>query len=162
MSIVVLKEVFIATGKLDRYFEGAVPVNLWRAYNKKQASLGVQQNNSIFNFVEEETVLSNGRPRPADIAIEQRSDGARWVSVKNRPRGVSTFDKPGCPSGKDWDYFRIPEGTVLPVGLAIVRDEFNPRFDATHYTIAPAYDMPLEQFKGLLLQLVKHVIKEAA
>ncbi len=54
------------------------------------------------------------------------------------------------------------KGAVLPVGLAIVRDEFNSNFEATHYTIAPAYDMPLEQFKGLLVQLLKHVIKEAA
>lgn len=162
MSVTVLKEVLITAGKLDRYFEGVVPLNLWRACNRKRASSQAQKTGNIFDFVEEETILSNGRPRPADITIETRIGGAKWVSVKNRPRGVSTFDKPGCPKGKDWEYFRIPQGTVLPMGLAIVRDEFNSSFEATHYTIAPAYDMPLEQFKGLLVQLLKHVIKEAA
>jgi hypothetical protein len=51
---------------------------------------------------------------------------------------------------------------VLPNGLAIVKDNFNPRLGATHYTIAPAHDMPLEQFKMLLNQLAMNAIKEAA
>lgn len=54
-----------------------------------------------------------------------------------------------------------PKGTVLPVGLAIVKDRFNDRVGATHYTIAPAYDMPLSQFKNLLNQLAVKVVKEA-
>ena len=153
MSITLLKDVLIARGEIDRYFAGAVPVNLWRAL--KRASPG-----SIFDFVEQAFFLSNGRPRASDIAIEDRQ-GVRWVTVANRPRGVSTFDKPGVPPGKDWDYFRIPAGTILPDGLAIVRDELNTRYGATHYTIAPAHDMPLHLFRHLLEQLAKNAIKEA-
>jgi hypothetical protein len=101
-----------------------------------------------------------GRPRPADIRIEERGN-VKWVFVNQRPRGVSTFDKPGVPPGKDWSYYRIPAGTALPFGLAIVRDEHNPRFDATHYTIAPAFDMPLARFKSLLNELAANAVKEA-
>lgn len=50
---------------------------------------------------------------------------------------------------------------MLPQGLAIVKDEYNTQFDATHYTIAPAFDMPLSQFKAKLQQLAKLLIKEA-
>ena len=153
MSVTVLKDVLIAKGKIDRYFEGAVPVNLWRALNRKSGL-------SAFDFVEKAFVLSNGRPRPADITIESRN-GNKWVCVNQRPRGLSTFDKQGLPKGKDWEYFKIPQGTVLPEGLAIVKDEYNTRFDATHYTIAPAYDMPLAQFKSKLQQLANSLIKEA-
>jgi hypothetical protein len=153
MSITILKDVLIEKDKLDRYFEGSVPVTLWRALNKKA-------NQGVFEFVEKGFTLSNGRPRPADIKIESRS-GAKWVCVKDRPRGVSTFDKKGVPKGKHWQYYRIPKGTALPEGLAIVMDEYNTRFEATHYTIAPAFDMPLAQFKGKLEQLAKLLIKEA-
>lgn len=55
----------------------------------------------------------------------------------------------------------IPEGTLLPEGLAIVKDQYNSRFKSTHYTIAPAYDMPLSQFKSKLNTLANSLIKEA-
>jgi hypothetical protein len=104
--------------------------------------------------------MSNGRPRPADISIDT-VDNEKWVRVKERPRGLSTFDKPGIPAGKDWEYYRIPKGTNLPHGLVLVKDEYNVKFGATHYTIAPAFDMPLSDFKMLLKQLAQQLIKEA-
>lgn len=143
--MVLLRDVLIARNQLDSYFEGHVPVTLWRAIRKSSSA-------AVFDFVEEAHVLSNGRPRPADITIEMR-DGEKWVSVKDRPRGVSTFDQSGLPRGNGWNYVCIPRGTILPEGLAIVRDQFNHTFGATHYTIAPAHDMPLTRFKALLQQL---------
>ncbi|QFT53835.1 hypothetical protein [Microbulbifer sp. THAF38] len=153
MSIKVLKEILIAKGKADSYSDGQTPIDLWRALNKKS-------DQGVFDFIEKGFILSNGRPRPADITIEYR-DGTEWVCIKDRPRGLSTFDKPGLPKGKNWEYYKIPAGTVLPEGIAIVKDEYNTRFEATHYTIAPAYDMPLNQFKNKLKILEKSLIKEA-
>ena len=95
MKVTVLKEVLISKGQVDRYFEGLTPIQLWRALN-------VRRNDHPFEFVEEPFVLSNGRPRPADITIETVS-GSKWVRVAERPRGISTFDKPGVPRGKDWE-----------------------------------------------------------
>ncbi|WP_259346360.1 Tse2 family ADP-ribosyltransferase toxin [Vibrio diabolicus] len=46
--------------------------------------------------------------------------------------------------------------------MAIVKDQYNPRFGAYHYTIAPAYDMPLSKFKLLLSKLAKLAVREAA
>lgn len=154
MSRTVLKDVYLSKGQIDRYFEGSVPVHLWRALNAKKGG-------ALFDFIEQPTTLSNGRMRAPDITIVTRG-AQRWVSVQSAPRGVSTFDKPGVPAGPDWSYYRISAGTRLPDGLAIVRDAYNDRFDATHYTIAPAFDMPLEQFKLLLIQLAKNAVKEAA
>ncbi len=159
MSTLILKDVLISAGKLASYFDGQVPVDLWRALNTRQRKSTSAAD--AFVFVEEPYMMSNGQVRKADIAIEMRN-GVQWVSVQNRPRGLSTFDKPGLPRGKDWVYFKIAADTILPAGLAIVRDTFNDQFDATHYTIAPAYDMPLSQFKVLLAELAKNLIKEAA
>ncbi|WP_445936756.1 Tse2 family ADP-ribosyltransferase toxin [Pseudoalteromonas sp. N1230-9] len=53
-------------------------------------------------------------------------------------------------------------GTPLPKGLAIIKDNYNSRLGAYHYTIAPAYNMPLTVFKLLLNQLAKSVVKEVA
>ncbi len=41
MRVTLLKDVLIEKNKLDRFFDGYVPVDLWRAVNKKS-------NNSIY------------------------------------------------------------------------------------------------------------------
>jgi len=82
--------------------------------------------------------------------------------VNGRKGGLSAFNALGAPPGDGWNDYRIPAGTVLPAGLCVVRDEFNPRYNATHHTIAPACDMPLAMFKKLLVELAASVIKEAA
>lgn len=150
MAITVLKDVMIEAGALDRYFEGKVPVDLWRAYN-------VANNQSPFDFVQAPFVLSNGRPRPADITIDE-VNGLKWVYVRERPRGLSLFDKEGLPPGKDWRYLRIPQGTQLPEGLTLIRDERNERWGATHYTLAPAQDMLLSRFLELLARLAHELL----
>ena len=96
MAITVLKDVFISAGELERYYDGVVPVNLWRGMN-------IKKNSALFDLIETPFKLSNGRFRKADITIE---DG--WVKVKHWPRGISTFDKPGVPTGKDWAHYKIP------------------------------------------------------
>ncbi len=66
MEVTVLKDLLIQAGQTDTFYEGRVPVNLWRALNRRA-------NASLFDFVEESFVLSNGRPRPADIRIFDRA-----------------------------------------------------------------------------------------
>jgi hypothetical protein len=154
MTITVLKDLLVGKNQIDKIFEKSAPVNLWRALN-------VNTSKHPFDFVEQPFILSNGRPRQADITIEVFR-GQEWVRIKERPRGLSTFDRPGIASGKNWQYYKIPKGTRLPYGLAIVRDEYNTYFDANHYTIAPAFDMPLVRFKLLLNQLAEALVKEAA
>jgi hypothetical protein len=149
MEKTVLKDVFITLGELERYYEGTVPVNLWRGLN-------IKRNAGLFDLIEKPFKMSNGRIRKADISIEKE-----WVRVKHWPRGISTFDKPGVPSGNGWIHYKIQAGTKLPQGLAIVQDSYNETFQATHYTIAPAYDMLLATFKYLLSQLARNAIKEA-
>ena len=148
----VLKDIYIEAGQLDRFFEGVVPVDLYRAKRR--------EGRSAFDFVEEAFVLSNGRPRPADITIRLVGD-VKWVFIQDRPRGISTFDKSGVPPGKAWEYYLIPAGAELPEGLAITKDEYNNHFGATHYTIAPAHDMPLERFKFLLSVFSRSLVREA-
>lgn len=149
----ILKDVLISAGDIDKYYENS-PVNLWRAKR-------VNDSGSLFGLVEEDKVLSNGKVRPADITIMQKG-GEPWVSCRPSPRGISTFDKPNVFKGNSWEYYKIPQGTKLPSGLAIVKDRFNSRMGATHYTLAPAYDMPLVQFKRLLNQLATLVKRDVA
>lgn len=145
-----LKDILLARGELERYYDGEVPLNLWRALN-------VRRSERLFDLVESPFKMSNGRVRRPDITIERD-----WVRVRSVPRGASTFDRAGVPGGKDWAYYRIPKGTILPPGLAIVKDSYNEQMQATHYTIAPAYDMPLAVFKRLLNQLAMSALRESA
>ena len=112
-------------------------------------------------MVEKDKVLSNGQVRPSDITITTKN-GIEWVSCRPSPRGISTFDKPNVFKGNSWEYYKIPQGTKLPSGLAIVKDKYNSRMGATHYTLAPAHDMPLSQFKSLLDQLAVMVERNVA
>jgi hypothetical protein len=144
-----LKDILIEAGDIDRYFGDSVPIDLWRA--RKTAA-----RTQLFDLVEEEAPRLRGAPRKPDITIE-----GNWVRVRRAPRGISTFDRPNIFKGS-WTYYKIPAGTVLPAGLAIVRDHYNPAFDATHYTIAPAHDMPLPHFKMLLASLAQLLDKEVA
>ncbi len=143
-----LKDILIELGSIERYFGNHVPVNLWRA---KKIGVPIQE---LFALVEEEVVRSRGAPRQPDITIE-----SNWVRVRNQPRGISTFDRPDTFKGK-WEYFKIPVGTVLPEGLAIVKDNYNKAFGATHYTIAPDRDMPLALFKHKLSELINFIVLE--
>jgi len=56
------------------------------------------------------------------------------------------------------EYILIPEGFDLGEKLVIVKDTLNIRYNATHYTIAPAWDMmPLEEFKMALRDLANRL-----
>lgn len=149
-----LKEIFIDAGEIDKFFDDKVPVNLWRAKN-------LNKRDSIFSMIEQKIVRKNGKVRPADITIFKKND-VEWVSVKDKPRGISTFNKPNVFKRGRWEYYKIPIGTDIPNGLAIVEDGFNIALGAKHYTIAPAFDMPLGQFKQLLNTLAQALIKETA
>ncbi|WP_374693727.1 hypothetical protein [Microbulbifer sp. TB1203] len=47
-------------------------------------------------------------------------------------------------------------GTEIPNGLIITKDSYNKRFNATHYSISPNYDMPKFQFIQLLDALARN------
>ncbi|MEX0731197.1 MAG: hypothetical protein WED00_16365 [Aquisalimonadaceae bacterium] len=145
----VLKDILLESGEIERYFDGNVPIDLWRA--KKIKSSG-----PLFELVEREVARSRGAPRKPDITIENN-----WARIRDAPRGISTFDRPNIFKGH-WAYYKIPAGTILPIGLAIVKDHYNQSFGATHYTIAPAHDMPLSKFKVLLAELAQLLEKDVA
>jgi len=148
--MVTLEDVLIEAGEIDKFFGDKAPVNLWRARNLSKKGTG------LFDLVEEEQIR-NGNVRPPDVTIENGI-----VLVKNRPRGVSTFDKPDVfPRGK-WEYYKIPRDMKLPDGLVIVKDKYNKQLGATHYTIAPKHDMPIELFRSLLNQLAIQIQAGAA
>jgi hypothetical protein len=150
MKVTILKDVMISMNRMQDYFE-VVPITLWRATDTRHP------NRHPMDLIEQEYTLSNGKVRPADITIK---DG--WVRVSYAPRGLSVWDKPGVPKGKCWDYFRIPAGTTLPQGLAVVRDRKNEVYGATHYSLAPAWDMEIKSFRMLLRQLFMEMKKETA
>ena len=81
------------------------------------------------------------------------------VWIKANGGGVSLFDVLGAPN-KKWSYYRLPAGTPIPVGLVILKDNFNPKHNATHYTICPNWDMPLKNFLMLLDLLVPMLVSE--
>ena len=154
MSYTILKDLLISLGRLEDYIEGTVPVSIWRSHDTRKGG-------HPMDFVEKDFTLPDGRLRRADITIEPDATGAPWVRVKKLPAGLSTWDKPGVFKNKAWRYYKIPKGTLLPKGLVIVKDYYSERYGATHYTIAPAREMPLANFKQLLIGLFTQISREA-
>ncbi len=146
----ILEDVLLEAGEVDKFFGDTAPVNLWRARNLSKAAVG------LFDLVEEDEIR-NGNIRPADVTIEEGI-----VKIRNRPRGISTFDKPNIFIRGRWEYYKIPKGAKLPNGLVIVKDKYNKNLGATHYSIAPAHDMPIEHFRSLLNFLAGQLKMEVA
>lgn len=87
--------------------------------------------------------LSNVRPRDVDT---MEINGIRMVIANGK--GVSVFDKEGIMrspmAGWVW---RFPPNTSLPAGLKLVKDRPH------DFCIAPAMNMPVDKYKGLLEEL---------
>jgi hypothetical protein len=90
--------------------------------------------------------LSNVRPHEIDTITMNGIE----VIVANGS-GVSLYNKQGLDicglTGWVWE---IRSGTNFPIGLKMIKDD-DP---IGHYTLAPAHNMPLSQYIGLLEQVL--------
>lgn len=101
---------------------------------------------------------------PSTKAFSTKSRNEKTFDVGNGRRSGPTSGSSRAPRrrGAGWLYYKIPQGTVLPRGLAVVKDAYNEQMQATHYTIAPAHEMPVVLFKLLLDQLAANALRESA
>jgi hypothetical protein len=148
-----LKNIYVAAGLADRFWDDATPTALWRAQKKTDFDGGA-------------IVLEphpGSETRTADVKIVER-DNQQFVlgcrCVKGDFRGVSTFDKKVTWFGsRTTKHFRISAGTGIPAGLAVTREHKNAQ-GAYHYTIAPKDDMPLALFLQQLKTMSQHAVLE--
>lgn len=89
------------------------------------------------------------KTRLPDVKVEERNGklvvlGCRCV--EGDFRGLSLYDKKVTWLGSDWINYQIKAGAEVPPSLAITRDHLLKKHGATHYTIAPKDDMPLDLF----------------
>ena len=145
-------EFFIKKRELGELFDSNfdLDVNLWRG--QKPAERGSPPLYPILKSF----LLSNGQTRGTDISTYPKN-GESWVDSESG--GVSLFDVLGVPASR-WDYYRLPVGINIPVGLVITKDSYNKKYKSTHYSIRPNWDMPLKKFVGLLDELTKELIAE--
>ena len=87
--------------------------------------------------------LNNVRSRDVDTI---KINGIEIIIANGK--GVSVFDKDGINESPltGWIWYFTPN-TRLPVGLKLVKDKKN------HYCIAPAHNMPVDKYKGLLEEM---------
>lgn len=136
-----IEDVLISRNQLDRIYKGTTGLRLWRALHK-QATVA----NPLYPDFEPRLVRNTLRPPDVQVRVE----GGVENVVSRLGDGTSLFDREGVFAGDNWTYFEIPAGTEIPVGLIIVKDKFNERFQATHYSISPNFTMPKTQFMALL------------
>ena len=130
-------------------FYGYFPLNLYRLGNKGGNKIDILRNRDIAEIV-------FYRYRGSDSKVETgRSGETCWV--KGGPNGgISLFDniETAPIQGKFW--YKIPHNVDIPSGLGVSDSRRKPN-KATHYTIFPAVDMPLDNFKLLLRQIAEDV-----
>ena len=144
---------FINKRALGELFDSKFPLNLHLWRGQKPAEKG----NPVLYPTLKAFLLSNGKRREPDIDTYEKN-GTTWVKATSG--GVSLFDALGVPNSK-WKYYRLPAGTDIPHGLVITKDSFNPRHNATHYSLRPNWDMPLKKFLMLLDQVATKLVAEA-
>lgn len=87
--------------------------------------------------------LSNVRSRDIDT-IEING----VVVIRANGKGISVFDKAGINESPMTGWvWRFPPNTQPPVGLKLVQDKPH------HFCIAPAQNMPIDKYKGLLEEM---------
>lgn len=95
--------------------------------------------------------ISNVKPREIDT---MPINGINVVIANGN--GISLYNKQGLDAcaltGWVWE---IRAGTYFPTGLKLIKDD-DP---LGHYTLAPAHNMPLSQYIGLLEQVLIHCKK---
>ncbi len=144
-----IERLLISKGQLDRIYVGSLKLFLWRSLHKSSNS-----KNPLYPDFEEREIRS-GVLRAPDVEVAKSKNGVEFVkSVLGQ--GTSLFDRTGAFGDANWTYFEIPERTEIPVGLIITKDSYNKRFNATHYSISPNYDMPKTHFTQLLDQLARN------
>ena len=80
--------------------------------------------------------------RDKDI-VKFKDPGTGLSMVKGMSGGISTFTAPRPESNWWW----IKAGTVVPGKLVVTRDHTEPKTQITHYTIRPASNMLLTEYK---------------
>lgn len=157
-----VEAIFIDIGEIGRVYNSdrELTVSLWRALRTDVKSGGPLYP----DFYRRE--IRAGKFRQPDVTVREVGEVECVVPkvYKKRPedvwkaQGTSLFDKPDTFAGESWWYFEIPAGTKIPEGIIIIKDDYNERFRATHYSIVPNRAMPLAEFKSLLDQLARNAI----
>jgi hypothetical protein len=89
--------------------------------------------------------------RPGQDVVIFEVNGLKWIQANGN--GISLYTT--YDTRKNW--WKIPEATVLPPQIKLVRD-MSPGNDG-HYMLAPACDMLLSNYINLLDQLRLHCLK---
>lgn len=145
-----IESVLISQGDLERIYVGELKLFLWRSLHKE-----VQVTNPLYPDFEPREVRA-GIMRAPDV--ETKTISGKIYVIAKLGQGTSLFDKPGTFGHKHWTYFEIPEGTEIPPGLIIVKDAYNKKYKATHYSLSPNSTMPKKRFTQLLDQLVRNAV----
>ena len=148
-----VEDILIERGELERIYLGELKLQLWRAVHQS-----VSSGNPLYPDFEPRVVRNTVR-RP-DLTVDT-VDGVEYV-LAELGRGTSLFDVSGVFGHKNWTYFEIPAGTEIPDGLIIVKDSYNKKYAATHYTISPNYTMPKSRFVALLDRLAQNAARTAS
>lgn len=152
---------FISISDFDRIYNGdkELVLFLWRAFRTDQTAM-----NPLYPDFERREIR-DGKFRNPDVTIQKINNIKHIIphAYRKRPedlwkvKGTSLFDRNNTFEGKEWAYLEIPARIKIPNGLLIIKDDYNERFKATHYSIVPNRVMSLSTFKNLLDLLYKNI-----
>lgn len=93
----------------------------------------------------------------ANDVITYAKDGELFVLSKSG--GVSLFDgiSPKLKMNKSDRWYIIPKHAIVPEGVVIAKDVQVDRYGQFHYSLQPAYDMPIRDFQEKLESLRKYM-----
>ena len=77
--------------------------------------------------------------------------------------GTSLWDKKGVFGHANWYYFLLPEGTVIPPALKLVKGAWNEKYQAHHWQIevATGGELRADALRGALDNLARNCVVRA-
>ena len=146
-----IEQLLISRNELERIYKGTLTLHLWRALHNKSS----RTTNPLYPDFETR-VIQHVRFRLPDVEVMTHR-GVEYV-IARLGRGTSLFDKPGAIGSSQWFYFEIPQGTEIPNGIITTKDEYNEKYQATHYSTLPNHTMPKPVFCKILDDLARNAI----
>lgn len=140
-----------------------VEKHLYRSVRKDEFADGVLTDDGeamegiLHGDIDPRTVIVRGKQTT-------RQDWRRGLGgYFNTGHGTSLWDKKGVFGYPNWHYFMLPEGTVIPDTLKLVKGNWSDKYQATHWQIEVANggQLKADALRGALDNLARNCVVRA-
>lgn len=150
----VIHELFIEAGQIHRLFTGTTPIDLFRYF---ETNGPLSDKMLMYPYLVPTAIPGMQQLRSPDVDRREVPEGSgNYFIFPNRRMALSLFDGP-AQFAKPGIHHVLPQGTTIPPGLAVSRDNLSKK-GYTHYSVHAVQIMAELHYLFLLRRLAANAI----